>query len=292
MIGSVPTTTTAAMEVKLEKRYPLEVDATRAWAVLRDVPATAGCMPGASITEQVDPTHYKGNVRVKIGPANAAINGTIEVLALDETARRVELLGKGADRTGSQASMKLVATIEAAEEPGRSVLVGDAEVNVTGKLAQFGGRMMVQVADLLLAQFADNFRAAAAAQPEGAAAFAGDEPAAGDGATVAAAVDAGADPGSAIAAGQSAQPGAAAALAAAGTTGGLRADEAQGRVPEATSAVAPDPHAARAAAPPPVAAAPVYRAPPQPRQGQSEINGLTLAWALIKGWFARLFGRG
>ena len=72
------------MEVKLEKRYPLEVDAARAWAVLRNVPATAECMPGAAITETGRPTHYKGNVKVKVGPANAAFNGTIEVLALDE----------------------------------------------------------------------------------------------------------------------------------------------------------------------------------------------------------------
>ena len=74
------------MEVKLEKRYPLEVDAARAWQVLRDVKAVAGCMPGAAITEQVDATHYKGSVKVKVGPANAAFAGDIEVLALDEAA--------------------------------------------------------------------------------------------------------------------------------------------------------------------------------------------------------------
>jgi len=40
-----------------------------------------------------------------------------------------------------------------------------AAVIVNGKFAQFGGRLMVQVSDMLLAQFADNFRAAAAALP-------------------------------------------------------------------------------------------------------------------------------
>lgn len=151
------------MEVKLEKRYPLEVDAARAWAVLRDVKTVAGCMPGAAITEQVDATHYKGNVKVKVGPANAAFAGDIEVLTLDESARKLQLLGKGADRGGSSASMDLTATIEPGESAGRSVLVGVAAVIVNGKFAQFGGRLMVQVSDMLLAQFADNFRAAAAA---------------------------------------------------------------------------------------------------------------------------------
>jgi hypothetical protein len=168
------------MEVKLEKRYPLEVDAARAWQVLRDVRTTAGCMPGAEITEQVDETHYKGTVKVKVGPANAAFGGDIEVRALDEATRTLQLFGKGSERGGSTASMDLRANIEAGETPQTSVLVGNAAVIVSGKFAQFGGRMMVQVSDMLLAQFADNFRAAAAAlpAPEGAPGAAPGQPAA------------------------------------------------------------------------------------------------------------------
>ena len=153
------------MEVKLEKRYPLQVDPARAWRVLRDVKAVAECMPGAAITEQVDATHYKGSVKVKVGPANAAFAGDIEVLALEEVSMKLQLLGKGADRSGSSASMDLTATIQPGESPTTSVLVGVAAVIVNGKFAQFGGRLMVQVSDMLLAQFADNFRAAATALP-------------------------------------------------------------------------------------------------------------------------------
>ena len=151
------------MEVNLEKRYPLDVSPARAWLVLRDVKAVAECMPGAAITEQLDATHYKGSVKVKVGPANAAFAGDIEVLVLDETAMKLQLLGRGADRGGSSASMDLTATVEPGETPNTAVLVGVAAVIVNGKFAQFGGRLMVQVSDMLLVQFADNFRAAAAA---------------------------------------------------------------------------------------------------------------------------------
>ncbi|MEB0059104.1 SRPBCC family protein [Variovorax sp. LG9.2] len=153
------------MEVKLDKRYPLDVDSARAWKILSDVPATAGCMPGAAITDKLDDTHYKGNVKVKVGPASAAFAGDIEVLALDAAAMTLQLLGKGADRGGSSASMNLTATIEPGDTPATSVLVGHAEVIVNGKFAQFGGRLMVQVSDMLLGQFVDNFRIAAAALP-------------------------------------------------------------------------------------------------------------------------------
>jgi carbon monoxide dehydrogenase subunit G len=150
------------MEVKLEKRYAVQADVLSAWAVLRDIRAVAGCMPGAAITEQVDDKHYKGTVKVKVGPALAAFGGDIEVLELDEAGRRMRMLGKGADKGGSSASMDLTAVIEAGE--GRtSVLVGNSAVIVNGKFAQFGGRMMTQVSDMILDQFADNFRAAAGA---------------------------------------------------------------------------------------------------------------------------------
>lgn len=162
------------MEVKLDKRYPLEVDAARAWTVLGDVRAVAACMPGAAITEQVDETHFKGTVKSKVGPATMSFGGTIEVLGIDAAARRIQLLGKGADKSGSAASMNLTANVEPGDSPATSVLVGKAGIIVSGKLAQFGSRLLVPVSDMMLAQFADNFRAAAAAVPasEGAAAAA------------------------------------------------------------------------------------------------------------------------
>jgi carbon monoxide dehydrogenase subunit G len=190
------------MEVKLEKRYPIAVSAEQAWAVLRDVRSVAGCMPGAAITEQIDETHYKGTVKLKVGPATAQFNGDIEVLGLDAAARRMHLHGKGADKGGSSAAMELTAVIEAGEKPEECVLFGTSAVTVSGKFAQFGGRMMGQVSDLMLGQFVDNFRAAASALP--------------------------------VAEGGAAAP---------------------------------------------------------PARPAGELNALAILWALIKGWFARLFGK-
>jgi carbon monoxide dehydrogenase subunit G len=153
------------MEVKLDKRYPLDVSLEQAWAVLSDIRATAGCMPGAAITEQIDDTHYKGTVRSKVGPAVMSFGGDIEVLEVNPAEKRLQMLGKGADKSGSSASMNLTAHLEAGEAPGSVVLVGVATVIVSGKLAQFGSRLLVPVSDAMLAQFAGNFRVAAAAVP-------------------------------------------------------------------------------------------------------------------------------
>lgn len=144
------------MEVRLDKQYPVAAGLDAAWQVLADINELATCMPGAQITEQLDDTHYKGSLRVKVGPAVAAFAGTVEVLALDPQARTLRLVGKGADKAGSSASMELTATLVALNAQS-STLTGKAEVIVNGKFAQFGGRMMSSVSDMMLVQFAEVF---------------------------------------------------------------------------------------------------------------------------------------
>lgn len=154
------------MEVKLDKQYPLDVDAARAWALLTDLKATANCMPGAEITEQLSETSFKGGVKVKVGPAVAQFGGTVDVVEAVPAVRKMVLRGKGADKGGSSASMDLTAIITAdPANPAHCVLNGQAAVIVNGKFAQFGGRMMVQVSDMLLAQFVENFRQTALTLP-------------------------------------------------------------------------------------------------------------------------------
>ncbi len=144
------------MEVTIDKQYPIPASEQACWQVLSNITELATCMPGASISEQIDETHYKGSVKVKVGPATAAFSGDIEVLGVDEAAKQIRLLGKGADKGGSSASMELTASLQVQDDNSVS-LIGKADVIVNGKFAQFGGRMMTSVSDMILKQFADNF---------------------------------------------------------------------------------------------------------------------------------------
>ena len=145
------------MKVRLEKTFPMPGSAEAAWAVLQDIDAVAGCMPGAKITERIDAQHFKGQVAVKFGPASMAFRGEVEVISLDAASRTLALTGKGTDTTGgSAAAMDLRARIELVDT-GSSKLVGTSEVSISGKAAAFGGRMMDSVAEQVLKQFAANF---------------------------------------------------------------------------------------------------------------------------------------
>jgi len=242
------------MEVKLDKRYPVATGLEQAWAVLSDIHATAACMPGAQITDQVGPAQYKGTVKAKVGPATMLFSGDIEVQGLDASRRELRMLGKGADKGGSSASMQLRAHLEPASEG--CVLVGSATVTVSGKLAQFGGRLLVPVSDAMLAQFADNFRAAAAAVPASAP-----KPASRSGLP------------------DFAETTIMRMVESSQTPGHTTAVDGSGPVhPPSTALAVPAPSQPAVAAP----------AAPKPVK---VLNALALLWIVVKGWFVGLFGR-
>jgi len=145
------------MQVTLNKIFPLDGSVDDAWQILQDIEVVAGCMPGAEITETVDENNFKGNVKVKVGPMHVAFHGDIEVQEIDAGERKIHLIASGQDSKGtSSASMDLTARVRG-NESGGSELAGDAGVTVNGKLANFGGRMMTQVSEQVLGQFAGNF---------------------------------------------------------------------------------------------------------------------------------------
>lgn len=158
------------MQVKLEKIHAIDASPDAAWQILRDINALAECMPGASITEQTGDNSYKGSVSVKVGPVQSVFGGDIDIKAQDEANRTMQLAAKGKDKTGtSTASMELTASVRGADGGGCE-LVGNSEIKVTGKMANFGARMINGVADQLIDQFLNNFSNRVLAAGEGAAA--------------------------------------------------------------------------------------------------------------------------
>lgn len=144
------------MKVVLDKQYPVAAGLDAGWTVLSNMNELATCLPGAQITEVIDSAHFKGSVKVKVGVVAAAFAGTIEIFTLDPVSRTLRMMGKGADKSGSSASMELTAKLAPAEN-GLTTLEGHAEVIVNGKFAQFGGRLMTSVSDMMLLKFAENF---------------------------------------------------------------------------------------------------------------------------------------
>src|SRR3569623_2547479 len=90
-----------AMQTRIEKTFAIAAPDDAAWQVLQDIKTVAECMPGAQITEQVAATHYKGQVKLRLGPASAPFNGELELKSLAPLSKRLEVSGKGSALGGS-----------------------------------------------------------------------------------------------------------------------------------------------------------------------------------------------
>jgi uncharacterized protein len=146
------------MPVRIEKIFQVAEPIEKVWAFLSDPRQVVTCVPGAQISERTDDRHYKGSIRVKVGPSVTDYTGEVEILRLDEQAHEIEILGKGTDIRGKGgASMKMTGKVSAMAD-GRSEVVSVSELNVVGILAQMGARVIQEVSNIMFEQFSTNLR--------------------------------------------------------------------------------------------------------------------------------------
>ena len=137
--------------MKIEDQFRVDVPIEEAWRVLLDVERIAPCMPGAQLQE-IEGDEYRGVVKVKVGPITAQYKGAARILEADEDARRIVLKGEGRDTRGQGNASATVTVLLAEDGTGTQVSV-DTDLNVTGKVAQFGRGVMADVSSKLLGQF-------------------------------------------------------------------------------------------------------------------------------------------
>jgi carbon monoxide dehydrogenase subunit G len=140
--------------VKLEHAFSVPVGIDEAWKILLDVERIGPCMPGASI-ESVDGDDFTGSVKVKLGAINLTYKGKASFVEKDEAAHRAVIDARGRDSRGNgTAAAKVTAVLT--EDSGATKVVVDTDLDITGKVAQFGRGVMVDVGNKLIGQFADS----------------------------------------------------------------------------------------------------------------------------------------
>ncbi len=145
------------MELNNEFTVALPVD--RAWELLTDVERIAPCMPGAQLTG-VDGDTYTGKVLIKLGPVTAQYAGTAAFESKDDVTHVAVLRASGRDSRGQgNASALITATLEPQGDrtsdrtSDRTRVTVHTDLTITGKVAQFGRGVILEVSAKLLAQF-------------------------------------------------------------------------------------------------------------------------------------------
>ncbi len=145
------------MLIENEFQVPASID--RAWAYLLDVEKIAPCAPGAELTEVVDDHTWKGKINLKLGPIAMSFAGTVTVAERDEANHRVVLKAQGQEQKGKGAANATVTSwLEPAGADGATIVKMQADITLTGTVAQLSRGLLPDVSARLTNQFADCLR--------------------------------------------------------------------------------------------------------------------------------------
>ena len=124
------------------------------WKVLLDIEGIAPCLPGAQLQE-IEGDEYRGIVKVKVGPITAQYKGTATLAEVDEPGRRILIDASGRDTRG-QGNAKASIEVTMLEDGDGTRVEVVTDLAITGKVAQLGRSMIVDVSSKLMGQFVEN----------------------------------------------------------------------------------------------------------------------------------------
>jgi len=140
---------TVTVEVTSELTSPVE----DVWAVLADFDQLAACLPGAQMTADLGDDRYRGRATVALGPVSLSFEGLAHVVEHDPTGYRMRVLAQGTD-TGGSSTQAVIRLAAQGRDDGGTTLSADADVHLSGRVAQFGRALARDVSRRLFEQFA------------------------------------------------------------------------------------------------------------------------------------------
>jgi carbon monoxide dehydrogenase subunit G len=144
------------MAIELDNSFTVPVPPDQAWDVLLDVETIAPCMPGATVDE-VDGDVVNGRIKVKVGPVSLTYKGTAKFTERNPETRVVVVEAAGKETRGAGTASATVRASLTPDASGSGTEVSmHTTMNVTGRPAQFGRGVMVEVGGKLVEQFATN----------------------------------------------------------------------------------------------------------------------------------------
>ena len=141
--------------MKLTGSYKLNVKKEVVWKALNDPEILKKCIPGCEVFEKESNTVFNATATNQIGPMNATFSGKLSLSNIQEN-QSYKLSGEGQSSVGF---VNGIADVKLTEENGLTILNYEVDVNVGGKVAQLGSRLINGVAkkmsDYFFGQFSD-----------------------------------------------------------------------------------------------------------------------------------------
>ena len=141
------------MAFKIEERFEVKAPVERVWNYLIDPKRVVQCLPGAELLEQQDERTFLGAIKVKVGPLAMSYKGQAKFTEINEETHQVRMVGDAREVGGSGSTrVSMLSTVSPLATGGCEVLV-NADIDLVGKIVQFGRGMIEEVSRQMFRQF-------------------------------------------------------------------------------------------------------------------------------------------
>ena len=141
------------MAFKIEERFEVQAPVERVWKYLIDAKRVVECLPGAELLEQQDEHSFLGAIKVKVGPLSMSYKGNAKFTEVNEQTHQARMVGDAREVGGSGSTkVSMLSTVTALPSGGSEVSVV-ADVELVGKIVQFGRGMIEEVSRQMFRQF-------------------------------------------------------------------------------------------------------------------------------------------
>jgi hypothetical protein len=141
------------MGFKIEERFEVQAPVERVWKYLIDPARVVECLPGAELVEMKDEHTFVGAIKVKVGPLSMSYKGNAKFTEVNEETHQVRMVGDAREVGGSGSTkVSMLSTVTQAANGGSEVVVS-AEVELVGRVVQFGRGMIEEVSRQMFRQF-------------------------------------------------------------------------------------------------------------------------------------------
>ena len=140
--------------MKLADAVLVHAPRAKVWKLITDVPAAARCVPGVAAVTPSGAGKFKGSLLVQLGPVRLVLDGDLALATTDEATGMATVRADAKDsRVGGtvHATMGLALVDKGADTEMR--ITGD--VQIAGRIGEFGQPVIQRKADQLMAQFAE-----------------------------------------------------------------------------------------------------------------------------------------
>lgn len=140
------------MAIDIRETFQVRAPIATVWRFMLDPRRVAACMPGAVLEQVVDERTFLGAIKVKIGAITTSYKGRLQLTDVDEAAHSIKMTGEGRETSGGTAKAALASHMRALPD-GRTEVVAEASVDLTGRIMQVGRGMIQGVSHQLFLQF-------------------------------------------------------------------------------------------------------------------------------------------